>query len=86
MKTTGFHRFDLLTTAEGFKRKLLDEWISMSREERKRRYADTARAAQIAQVSRRTIQNWVHAGEITSRRIGKKYHVYLKSLEAHLNQ
>ncbi len=85
MKTTRIPRSSLRNTTRDSKRELLDGWFSMSTKERRQWYAGTARAAEIAGVSRRTLLDWIHAGKVASLRIGKKHHVYLMSLKTHLN-
>jgi len=61
---------------------LLEKWIVPDK--RKQLFVDTAAAAQIAGVSRRTVQDWINSGKLTSLRIGKKYQVLLDSLLKYL--
>jgi excisionase family DNA binding protein len=59
---------------------LLDLYLSMPFGERDERFASTARAAEIAGVSQRTIQLWIELGAVGAVCIGKKYQVSLDSL------
>lgn len=59
-------------------------WFSLSDAARKEQFGDTARAAEIAGVSRRTIQKWIELGQIASVPIGKRHQVHLDSLRHHL--
>jgi hypothetical protein len=65
---------------------LLDLWFSMSPDERNQEFADTARAAEMAGVSRRTLLDWINAGHLLSLQIGKRHHVFLRSLKAHVRK
>lgn len=60
--------------------KLLVRWLSLSCADREREFADTARAAEIVGVARRTIQGWIDDGRIQAVPIGKRYYVNLDSL------
>jgi hypothetical protein len=70
--------------AKGLSEELLKLWLSISPEGRKKRFAPTDRAAQIAGVARRTLQEWIEIGQIQSLRIGKKHYVDLASLGTYL--
>jgi len=60
---------------------LVEKFLHASAQERRKNFADTARAAEFAGVSRRTIQNWIQIGEVRAVRLGrKKYFVHLDSL------
>jgi excisionase family DNA binding protein len=59
---------------------LLKQWLSLPPLERDRKFIDTARAAVMAGVTRRTIQAWIDAGEIRALCIGRKLHVDSDSL------
>jgi hypothetical protein len=72
MKTIRFPRSGFLFTTKDSERELVNIWLSMSREERKQKFAGTARAAEMAGVSQRTVQFWIDAGYLMSLRIGKK--------------
>ncbi|MGD0307873.1 MAG: hypothetical protein ABSC02_01180 [Acidobacteriota bacterium] len=63
---------------------LLDEWFSLPPHERNRRFIDTAGAAGIAGVTRRTIEAWIDVGEIRALCIGRKLHVDLETLHEHI--
>jgi hypothetical protein len=60
---------------------LLKEWLSLPPLERDRRFIDTACAAGLAGVTRRTIQAWIDGGEIKALCIGRKLHVDSDSLQ-----
>ena len=84
MRSETFPPRDFRIVSRNPKLDLLDRWISMSPEKRSRTYVDTARAARIAGMSRRTILNWIHAGCIISLQIGKKHQILLRSLKTHI--
>ncbi len=84
MKTTRFSRSGFFISTQDSERELINIWLSTSREERKQKFAGTARAAEIAGVSQRTVQFWIDSGYLASLRIGKKYQIYLPSLIEHL--
>jgi excisionase family DNA binding protein len=63
---------------------LLNRWLSLSEEDREREFVNTARAAKIAGVARRTMQQWIKTGKIAAVPIGRKYRIVLESLEKHL--
>jgi excisionase family DNA binding protein len=65
---------------------LLEEYLASSAEGRDRQFPDTAGAAQIVGLSRRTIQLWIELGEIQAVLIGGKYRVSLDSLRAYLKR
>jgi excisionase family DNA binding protein len=65
---------------------LLDLFLAATEVQRLELFADTARAAQISGLSRRTIQVWIDSGAIRAIPIGKKYQVYLTSLVKYLSQ
>jgi excisionase family DNA binding protein len=65
---------------------LLELYLSLDARSREVRFADTARAADLVGLSRRTIQLWIRKGEIRAVRVGhKKYQVCLSSLKACLH-
>lgn len=96
METTGFlgrstggpmkqaHRFashrPLIPTEE----ELLNIFLSLHPAQRRTEFADTARTADIAGLSRRTIQGWIDTGLVLAVRVGKKYQVWLPSLRFYL--
>lgn len=84
MKTTSIPRSGFLSTARDSEREMAEIWLSMSREERREKFAGTARAAEIAGVSQRTVQFWIDSGYLVSLRIGKNYQIYLPLLVEHL--
>jgi len=59
---------------------LLELWLSLPADGRDREFATTVRAAKIAGVALRTMQDWVSGGVIPSVRIGSRYRVHLPSL------
>lgn len=59
---------------------LLPLYLELSEAERRKRFADTARAAELYGVSQRTIQNWIEWGWVQAIKIGKKHQVYLNSV------
>jgi excisionase family DNA binding protein len=63
---------------------LLRLYLAASRPERTRLFADTARAADLTGLSRRTIQFWVETGAVRAIAIGKRYEVYLPNLTSYL--
>lgn len=65
---------------------LLRLYLKLPKEERSNFFADTARAAELTDLSQRTIQFWIETGAIRAVSIGKKYQVYLKSLDDYLNE
>ncbi|MEW6210674.1 MAG: helix-turn-helix domain-containing protein [Acidobacteriota bacterium] len=64
---------------------LLKLYLSLPGEQREKRFADTARTAEITGLSRRTIQFWIEVGAIKAISIGRKYRVDLDSLTAYLS-
>jgi excisionase family DNA binding protein len=65
---------------------LLRLYLTLSPTERDQRFVDTARAAQIVGLSRRTIQLWVEIGSIRALPIGRKYKVDLNSIKDFLER
>lgn len=63
---------------------LLKTYLALPKDERHKRFADTARAAEMAGVSRRTIQFWIEIGAVRALSIGKRYEVDLDSLTQYL--
>ena len=59
---------------------LLDLYLASAYEQREKHFADTSRAAEMAGVSRRTIQLWIEIGVLPALRIGRKYKVSVDSL------
>ena len=64
---------------------LLKLYLSLPRQEREKRFANTTRVAELTGSSRRTIQFWVQIGVVDAVLIGKKYEVDLNSLTAYLS-
>jgi excisionase family DNA binding protein len=67
-------------------RDLLKLYLSLPKSEKERRFADTARTAEILGLSRRTIQLWIELGQIRAVRVGKRYHVLLDSVHCYLDE
>lgn len=63
---------------------LLTLYLAATIKQREAYFADTARAAEIAGLSRRTIQLWIDIGVLQALRIGKNYRVSLDSLRKYL--
>ncbi|MCI0489968.1 MAG: helix-turn-helix domain-containing protein [Blastocatellia bacterium] len=63
---------------------LLDLYLALSGKQRDEKFADTARAAEIAGLARRTIQMWIEIGAIRAILIGKQYRVSIDSLTDYL--
>jgi excisionase family DNA binding protein len=59
---------------------LLNLYLVSTYEQREKHFADTSRAAEIAGVSRRTIQLWIEIGMLPALRIGRNYKVSVDSL------
>ncbi|HEY6332294.1 MAG TPA: helix-turn-helix domain-containing protein [Blastocatellia bacterium] len=60
--------------------RLLDLYLSMPPSLRARRFADTLCAAEMAGVTRRTIQQWITMGAVEACLVGKRYRIDLESL------
>lgn len=65
---------------------LLRMYLKVPKKERRDLFADTARAAELTDLSQRTIQLWIETGAIRAVPIGKKYQVYLESLRDYLEK
>lgn len=65
---------------------LLKMYLNLPGKERRDLFADTARAAELTDLSQRTIQLWIETGAIRAVPIGKKYQVYLESLRDYLER
>lgn len=65
---------------------LLQLYLSLPRQLRGKRFADTASAAELTNLSQRTIQFWIETGAIRAVSIGKKYQVDLDSLVDYLKR
>ena len=65
---------------------LLRMYLKLPKKERSEIFADTARAAELTDLSQRTIQFWIESGAIRAIPIGKKYQVYLESLADYLKK
>jgi excisionase family DNA binding protein len=63
---------------------LLTIYLGATIKQREAQFADTARTAEIAGLSRRTIQLWIDTGVLQALRIGKNYRVSLDSLRIYL--
>jgi excisionase family DNA binding protein len=64
---------------------LLRTYLLLSKGEREQRFVDTARAAELTGLSRRTIQFWVEIGAIKAVPIGRRYEIDLMSLTEYLS-
>lgn len=71
-------------SAEDSVRSLVELWFSLPPEKRDREFAGTRRAAKLAGVACRTMQDWVNLGRIPSVRIGGRYRIHLASMHDYL--
>jgi len=65
---------------------LLDFYLSLDKQEKRKHFACTLRTAEMVGVSRRTIQLWIEFGQIQAIRVSKKYQVVLSSVQEYLNE
>ena len=65
---------------------LLNLYLAMPHKQREEQFPSTASAAEIAGVSRRTIQSWIDRGDLSAIRIGKCYKVSRDSLRDYLQE
>lgn len=63
---------------------MLDLYLDMPKDQRDKRFLDTASAAELVGRSQRTIQLWIEAGAIRAIHLGGRYKVDLHSLVNHL--
>jgi hypothetical protein len=63
---------------------LIDEYLAMPKKTRDRQFVDTASAAEIADVSQRSIELWIGSRAIRAVLVGRKYQVSLPSLISYL--
>jgi len=63
---------------------LIDEYLTMPKRARDRQFLDTASAAEIANVSQRTIELWIGSRAIRAVLVGRKYQVSLPSLISYI--
>ena len=63
---------------------LLELYLSLPRKQREERFIDTARAAEVAGLSLRTIQFWIETGSVQAVMVGRKYRVDLNSMREYL--
>ena len=63
---------------------LLDIWLSLSENERKKQFISTSEAALLVGRCQRTIQEWIGDGRIQAIPAGKKYEVQIASLKNYL--
>jgi excisionase family DNA binding protein len=63
---------------------LVDLYLSAPTKQRDEQFVSTARAAEIAGLSQRTIQFWIDSGALLAIRIGKNYRVSRDSLREYL--
>ena len=64
---------------------LLKLYLSLPKRERDEKFVDTARAAEITGLTRRTIQLWIEVGAVRAIHVGKKYEIELDSLVQRLS-
>ncbi len=64
--------------------KLLQFYLSLPKEERNKRFANTSAVATMIGKSQRTVQFWIETGAIQAVPIGKSYQVSLDSLSKYL--
>lgn len=65
---------------------LIDQYLAMPKKARDRQFVSTASAAEIADVSQRTIELWIGSRAIRAVRVGRKYQVSLPSLISYLKR
>jgi excisionase family DNA binding protein len=65
---------------------LLDLYLATPTKQREEQFLSTARAAEVADLSQRTIQFWIDSGALSAIRIGKNYRVSLDSLREYLQE
>ncbi len=65
---------------------LLQLYLATPRRQRGEQFVSTARAAEVAGVSRRTIQSWIDCGDLSAIRIGKRYKVSRDSFREFLQK
>ncbi len=65
---------------------LLNLFLSLDKNERRKHFACTLRTSEIVGVSRRTIQLWIELGQIQAVRVSKRYQVHLASVHEYLNE
>jgi excisionase family DNA binding protein len=65
---------------------LLDLYLATPNKQRDEQFVSTARAAEIAGLSQRTIQFWIDSGALSAIRIGKNYRVNRDSLRGYLQE
>ena len=65
---------------------LLDQYLTLSEENRDKKFPDTAYAANLVGLSRRTIQFWVETGAVRAVFIGRKCRVSTDSLREYLKR
>lgn len=63
---------------------LLDLYLALPTKQRDEQFVSTARAAEVAGVSQRTIQFWIDSGGLSAIRIGRNYRVSLDSLRKYM--
>ncbi len=63
---------------------LLEEYLAMPLSKREESFVDTAQAAEVVGLSRRTIQSWIECGFVRAIVVGRKYKVEMASLHRYL--
>lgn len=66
--------------------KLLESYLELPASQRGSHFVDTADAATMTGLSRRTIQWWVEIGCIRAIKVGRRYHIERSSLIDHLQK
>jgi hypothetical protein len=74
---------ELVSTVED---ELLKLYLRLPDKARQSRFLDTSRAAEMAGLSRRTIQFWVETGLVNAILVGRRYQIELKSLIDHIRE
>lgn len=65
---------------------LLRTYLSLPKQQREEKFADTAHVAQMTGLTQRTIQFWIEIGVIEGVRVGGKYQVSLEFLQEYLEK
>ncbi len=65
-------------------KELLKIYLSTPTKQREQIFSDTAHAAEVTGLSRRTIQFWIESGAVKAIAIGRRYEIYLPTLTGYL--
>ncbi len=63
---------------------LVAVYCSLSHPQRQQRFLSTAAIADRYGIAQRTVQDWINIGSIAAVKVGKKYQVDARSVEAYL--